>query len=355
VKGYIDSFEGYKLLSKKYKNAHIKLEIQCPKGHIFWKSYNRFQQGHMCPLCAIEKNKQSQYLTYQEVKQYIDSFEGYKLLSKKYKNAHIKLEIQCPKGHIYQVEYNSFQQGCRCPLCAIEKNKQSLSLTYECVKQYIESFEGYKLLSTDYKNNNTKLEIRCSKGHVIWMVYSSFQQGLRCSMCAGNKKLTNQEIIDKLSFCESIRETEDKQIEVKCTYCGDWYIPKRGELTTRIQYTEGRVSTESRFYCSQRCKQECPIYNQTLYEKGHKTASSREVQPELRQMALLRDDYTCQKCGKYKDKLDVGLHCHHIWPLNESPITSADIDECITYCVDCHTNVHKTVPGCGYGEMRCSV
>ena len=117
-------------------------------------------------------------------------------------------------------------------------------------------------------------------------------------------------------------------------------------------YSDG---SEYRLYCSDQCKQECPTYGQQLYPKGHKTTTSREVQPELRQMVLNRDNYTCQKCKKHKDTLDVGLHCHHIWPLNESPVTSADIDECITYCVDCHVEVHKTVPGCGYGESRCSI
>ena len=66
-----------------------------------------------------------------------------------------------------------------------------------------------------------------------------------------------------------------------------------------------------------------------------------------------RDNYICHKCGKGIDKIQ--LHCHHIWPLNESPITSADIDECITLCIDCHKKVHMTVPGCGYHEMKCGV
>lgn len=40
-------------------------------------------------------------LTYQEVKSYIESFIGYILLSKEYKNAQTKLKIQCPEGHIF--------------------------------------------------------------------------------------------------------------------------------------------------------------------------------------------------------------------------------------------------------------
>ena len=40
-------------------------------------------------------------LTYEYVKNYIESFEGYKLLSEEYKNAHIKLQLKCPEGHIF--------------------------------------------------------------------------------------------------------------------------------------------------------------------------------------------------------------------------------------------------------------
>jgi len=48
---------------------------------------------------------------------------------------------------------------------------------------------------------------------------------------------------------------------------------------------------ESRFYCSESCKQECSIYNRRKWPKGFKIATSREVQPELRQIVLKRDNY----------------------------------------------------------------
>ena len=60
---------------------------------------------------------------------------------------------------------------------------------------------------------------------------------------------------------------------------------------------------EARLYCTDQCKYACPTYYQHLYPKGHKTATSREVQPELRQMVLARDNYTCQNCNKYKLQL----------------------------------------------------
>ena len=104
---------------------------------------------------------------------------------------------------------------------------------------------------------------------------------------------------------------------------------------------------EERLYCSENCKQECPIYHQVLWPKGFKLASSREVQPELRQMCFERDSWICQKCGKTKN-----LHCHHIEGILWEPLESADLDKVITLCKNCHKDVHR-LPGCGYQDMKC--
>jgi len=89
-----------------------------------------------------------------------------------------------------------------------------------------------------------------------------------------------------------------------------------------------------------------------MYQKGHKKSYSREVQPELRQMVFERDEYTCIKCGKHQDELNIPLHCHHIEGIVQNPIESADIDMCITVCKDCHDKIHQE-DGCGYNDMKC--
>ena len=90
-----------------------------------------------------------------------------------------------------------------------------------------------------------------------------------------------------------------------------------------------------------------------LYPKDQKPATSREVQPELRQLVFKRDNYTCQKCNTHRDNLDIGIHCHHIEGILWEPLQSADMDMCITLCEDCHKEVHG-IDGCGYYEMRCA-
>ena len=50
VKKYIESFD-YKLLSMKYTNWKTKLKTECNKGHIYYVSWNHFQQGDRCSEC----------------------------------------------------------------------------------------------------------------------------------------------------------------------------------------------------------------------------------------------------------------------------------------------------------------
>jgi hypothetical protein len=160
--------------------------------------------------------------------------------------------------------------------------------------------------------------------------------------------------ITEISYAEECRRNpnDEKILDVRCTYCGKWFTPSIQHVYDRIRALNGNQAGEQRLYCSEKCKMECPIYKQHKYPKNYKPSSSREVQPELRQMRFEIDNYTCQKCNKHQLKLDVGLHCHHIEGINWEPIESADIDKVITLCKNCHIEVHKK-EGCGYNEMRC--
>jgi hypothetical protein len=159
---------------------------------------------------------------------------------------------------------------------------------------------------------------------------------------------------DQINFCEKTRRYfDDKNIlEVKCRYCGKWYIPKKSEVVSRITAINKGFGG-CNFYCSEQCKQECPIYHQVKYSKDYKPMMSREVQPELRQMRFEIDNYTCQKCGKHQDELDVGLHCHHKEGIRWEPLESADVDKVITLCKKCHALVHQQ-KDCGYNDMKCN-
>ena len=145
------------------------------------------------------------------------------------------------------------------------------------------------------------------------------------------------------------RLSNDKKVlQVQCMYCGKWYIPTRNECHHKVQCIKGNYKGELNLYCSNECKQACSTYSQRKYPKGFKVNTSREVQPHLRKLVLKRDNYTCQKCGCD----DKQLHCHHITGVEINPVESADIDNCITLCIDCHKEVHKQ-PECNMRKKEC--
>jgi len=184
------------------------------------------------------------------------------------------------------------------------------------------------------------------------------QAGIRNPSWKGgynSKNIPRYDVYEKqlIPIEETRRNSYDKNIlEVKCAYCGKWYIPKLHTVIDRIRSINSTTFGDHRFYCLDMCKQECSIYGQHKYPKGFKPATSREVQPELRQMRFEIDNYTCQKCKKHQDELEVALHCHHIEGILWEPLESADVDKVITYCKICHKEVHE-IEGCGYNDMKC--
>ncbi|MCK9371485.1 HNH endonuclease [Candidatus Dojkabacteria bacterium] len=193
-------------------------------------------------------------------------------------------------------------------------------------------------ISKEYRNNNSKSKM--GENNPMYNKTSPNSKGGYYT----NNISTYDNYAHQLEPYEQCRRNDDDPniLEVKCTYCGKWYVPSILEANRRVK---GIDFGKYMFYCSDDCKRECPIFGRRKYYKGQEGHNSREVQPELRQLTFTRDDYICIKCGSPGP-----LHCHHIYPVATNPIESADVDNCITLCVDCHKKAHK-IPGCGYNEL----
>lgn len=154
----------------------------------------------------------------------------------------------------------------------------------------------------------------------------------------------------QIDFCEEVRRDPNSTayLQVKCTEssCEKWFTPTTQAVRDRISSLNTIGNGECRFYCSEECKQKCSLYGQIKYPKGFKVYRSREVQPELAELVLKRDNYKCQRCGS-KDNLE----CHHFEGIEQNPIESADVDMCITLCRDCHKLAHSEI-GCRYIDLR---
>lgn len=162
----------------------------------------------------------------------------------------------------------------------------------------------------------------------------------------------------QISWCEGVRRNKDdiNILEVKCFKCGEWFIPKYKSVVNRISSLSGKLRGEHHLYCSDQCKNSCSIYSKTpktlMKDDAIRSGRlswielTREVQPELRQIVLERDRHKCTKCDDTEN-----LQCHHIYPEMIEPLLSADIDNCITLCVECHKEAHRK-DGCNYNQLH---
>jgi len=247
IKKKIESVDGYKLLSEGDTNS--KLKIQCDKGHIYYASWHKFRIGRRCHVCNINPRH-----SYEYVKNEIEQV-GYTLLSTEYINVRTKLRVRCDKGHEYSVNWSGFQGGDRCPECYGNKK-----LTYEYIKEQIESVDGYKLLSDEYINSAVDLVIRCDKNHEYKSTWNSFQQGSRCSVCAGNTKLTYEyvkEQINQIGYTLLSKEYVNAKsiLRVMCDkgheYSVNWNNFQRGRrcpmcygnVKYTLEYVKGQVES----------------------------------------------------------------------------------------------------------------
>lgn len=121
VKTYIEKF-GYTLLSNEYINAKTKLKLSCSHGHIFQITFANFKTGYRCPKCSIIKQSESMKFSYCYVKDYIEKY-GYELLSEDYVNCKTKLRIKCNEGHEFNMTFDNFKNGTRCPKCKSSKGE----------------------------------------------------------------------------------------------------------------------------------------------------------------------------------------------------------------------------------------
>ena len=155
------------LLTNKYKNNYKKLEYVCENGHLHKISWhNWMHNNNRCSHCSGNRKLNIKFIKREFEK------EGYKLLSKIYKNSQTKLRYECPKGHKHSMVWGHWQQNRRCPSCKVVnmsgKNhpnwKGGISCEPYChewsfkeFKDYIKERDGNKCLNPDCFGNIYRL------------------------------------------------------------------------------------------------------------------------------------------------------------------------------------------------------
>jgi len=147
--------------------------------------------------------------------------------------------------------------------------------------------------------------------------------------------------VDKLKPVEEVKN-KDGFLYVRCSFCNEWFLPKRTAVDARVQYIKGNSDRESRFYCSEACKMKCPVFHKKKWPNGNNPRKSRNnklvTESELRTWSkevLARAGYICERCG------EKACLSHHINPKKLNIGEALDPDNGIALCSKCHLELHK--------------
>lgn len=209
IKEFIDNKTHFELLQDYFIDIYTPLKLKCKECNREY--YVTFTNLRMA-VSRGRINCEECYKFERELPKILDYFktkgEGCELVIDRSKNLHKDyLEIICPKcnGHFLN-KYNDFKNKVHKMCNDCMNNDKSLptnTLTYEKVKERIENNSECLLISTEYKNSKTPLEILCScKQHTFFTTLPSFENGkTRCKECSTEyrrslKTYTYEQVLD---------------------------------------------------------------------------------------------------------------------------------------------------------------
>jgi len=157
----------------------------------------------------------------------------------------------------------------------------------------------------------------------------------------------------------------EKEIQVHCKNhnCenskeqGGWFTPTRPQLFERIRQLEDEHGTSGSYlYCSDNCKEECPLYGKRVSQLiKQDQIRAGIIKEELytskeyntwRQEVFNRNGYYCEYCS------EIGNHVHHSRPQKLEPGFALDPEFGIVCCRECHYKYgHKTRTECSTGKL----
>lgn len=187
--------ENYRVIKITYRNkVNSSVLVECPVGHRSTIKFGSWLKGLRCARCGgVMKG-----LTNLDIKEHVESF-GYTLLGCDYKTQNSKMQVRCPEGHEYEVTWvNWYHNKRRCRKCF-----GTTSLTIKEIEKIVKD-EGFMLLSKEYKNAKTPLELKCPKGHTTAIQWQVWQTGVRCVKCGkGTSQFEKRFLSDLTTLCSS--------------------------------------------------------------------------------------------------------------------------------------------------------
>jgi hypothetical protein len=215
---------GGECLSDAYANTKTKLHWQCSEGHMWAAIPDSVLRGHWCEVCGNVRQGRMKAKSIENA-QSLAKARGGECLSKKYKNNSTPLHWKCGTcSHEWDATESSVQQGKWCPKCAGRLSPEEALAEL----RILAAQKGGECLSECYLGARAKHRWRCAEGHEWEAPRYSIQAGTWCKKCAGNERLTLEDMQDTArKFGGVCLSTEyiniDEQLQWCCAEGHEWW------------------------------------------------------------------------------------------------------------------------------------
>lgn len=173
----LEDYRGTSAKVKAFHNVCGNEILITPKTFLF--------QNVRCSICNGGRK-----LTYNEVKNYVENTSDCTLLSTEYINYKSPIKLRCACNNLFETTFRGFKHDNKrqCNECGRNSSKERQRLDFEVVKHRIEVEGNCRLISTEYINNRTPLEIQCLQGHYFTKRLDDFNPETPCPKCSNLKK-----------------------------------------------------------------------------------------------------------------------------------------------------------------------
>lgn len=363
--------DGFENRCKKCKKEEAKQKTLLNKTKEIIFDSNATQ---ICKKCGIEKPLTKEYYTFRNDSQKFrtecnDCKKGY---NKQYREQNVfkyvdkeyigydttkvcyncKQEFPFNQDYFYRDISNTSGLSHECKQCANNRRDKRV--------------EEYKKIHTEnFFDNLDETQLCCICHKEYKLNTNNFYKDItrrtgfsnQCKSCTtkhrSNFYITPAKYISKpfkelQKYIEHRRNPNNAELgQVKCIYCNNWFTPTNGQVYDRLDAINNKTGGQN-LYCSDNCKNLCPIYRQEKYPKDLKPIR-QEVPLWLKDAVKEMHDYHCYRCGQKFDERD--LVTHHLEPYVVMPQLAMDINNIVPLCVECHKQAHQK-DGCRLGQLH---
>lgn len=239
IKNSIKKFgDKYDFSKANYVNNHTKIDIICPKHGHFSSEPNNFLHGVGCQKCHLEKN----FLKFVEKanKKFNNKYDYSNAI---YVNAHTPIKITCPiHGEFWQTpDTHLNSKGCQ--QCKDDYRKEKVMNSDEFISEAKRIHKGkYDYSLVDYNDEKTKVKVICPFHGIFEISPNSHLNGRGCKKCHNKEKMTNETFIekakqihgDKYDYSNVVYKNNKTKIKIRCPIHGEFEMTPHNHLSGQI-------------------------------------------------------------------------------------------------------------------------